>query len=157
MDTVHIGRQLALLKFNRGRHSALWKCTVHIDILVSPIFDWYSLTYSNYLQETDQFTAEPPQANHRCTAPREKFFSSEVFQTKTAAARRIQITEAASLLLESVTGKDLRGMKPGPVMDWGEAPSQTCSPGLNASHYEHFREQCGVYLVYNAFWNVKNF
>ena len=48
-------------------------------------------------------------------------------------------------------------MKPGPVVDWGQEPSNTHSAGPKASHYQAFRDYCGAHLVYNAFWNVKHF
>ena len=107
----------------------------------------------NSLQECDQFTAEPPQVCHRCSAPRDKFFSSAVFQTKSAAARRVQITEAAAGVGKLFRGKELSS----PVVDWGEAPRRTHCAGPSSIHYESFRDHCGAHLVYNAFWDVKHF
>jgi hypothetical protein len=103
-------------------------------------------------QECDAFTCEPPQACHRCEAPRSEFFSGTVYRTKTATTRHAQIAEAAA-----GRGLQLQGMKQGPVVNWGQEPTRTHSAGPNSSHYEAFRAVCGAHLVYNAFWNVKHF
>lgn len=104
------------------------------------------------MQECDQFTCEPPQTCHRCTATRKNFLSSAVYQTKTVNTRRAQITEAAK-----GSGLHLRGMQSGPVVDWGEEEKPTHSPGPNSSHYEVFRTLCNAHLVFNAFWRIPHF
>jgi hypothetical protein len=64
--------------------------------------------------------------------------------------RRAEISEAAK-----GSGLNLRGMRPGTVVDWREKPSH--SPGPNSSHYEAARTLCNAHLVYNAFWSIPHF
>ena len=68
------------------------------------------------------------------------------------STRRAQITEAAK-----GSDRHLRGMRPGPVVDWGEGKKPTHSPGPNSSHYEAFRTLCNAHIVNNAFWSIPHF
>jgi hypothetical protein len=81
------------------------------------------------------FTCEPPHTCHRCNATRRDFLSTAVFPSKSSAARRRAVEQAAA-----GQGRDIRGMQAGgSVLDFGELPDRIHSPGPNASHYEQFR------------------
>ena len=99
------------------------------------------------------FTCEPPHTCHRCTAPRKDFLSTAVFPSKSTAARRRAVEQAAA-----GQGRNIRGMQAGgSVVDFGELPDRIHKPGPNASHYEQFRSQAGAHLIFNAFWTIPHF
>ena len=66
--------------------------------------------------------------------------------------RRAQITEAAA-----GRGHTFRGMRPGPVVNWGDSENPTHSAGTNSIHYDAFRSLCNAHLIFNAFWSIPHF
>ena len=66
--------------------------------------------------------------------------------------RRAQITETAA-----GRGHALRGMRQGPVVNWGDSENPTHSAGTNSIHYDAFRSLCNAHLIFNAFWSIPHF
>jgi hypothetical protein len=82
--------------------------------------------------------------------------STAVFASKSSRDMRRDITRAAA-------GKDLviqRMTTEKSVVNWGEAPDHTRSPGPNTANYKRFRAHAWAHeahLVFIAFWNIQHF
>jgi hypothetical protein len=76
------------------------------------------------------------------------------FAPKSMLVRQDEITYEASG--EGIKDMGVRGVVNGCILEWDEDGSNV-HPGPNKSNYESARKECGVHLLFNSFWRIKQF